>query len=301
LARVTRIGLVVGLLGALLAGCGGHDDDVPQPAVPTPLSERELTWVRGYSTWAITFWDEGFRPRPGAGVRRVCLEPLDEAGAAPTSRLRAAEREARRACRHLAAGSVNDAEAAAEAADESMYPLLLENQKLKVRSGVATTASHIDLDLGFAAGGLSGEPVEVRCWNGADWKRFIGERNAWESGEDDYDDIDGTADLQGGRMHLRLEHCNILVSLRREEVAERSAEGLVDAGVALLTYAHEIGHFAAPEASEAEVECAAYRYARRLDRELELTPTEVELLLDAYRAEVAPTLPNSYRDPNCRA
>lgn len=296
---MSRIGVSIGVVCAVLAGCGGQFEPEARAPLPPPLSEHELTWIRAYSGWAITFWDDGFQPRPGAGIRRACLEPLEEAGPAPTERLRSAEEASRRVCGHLASGGIADARRAAEAADESLLPLLLENQRLEVRSGVATTGSHIDLELGLIASILSDEKVEARCWSSAHWERFIGENNVWSGGEDYHLAIDGIADVDTGRLHLRLEHCNLLVSLRRENVLHRSREGLISASIALMTYAHEIGHFAAPDATEAAVECAAYGRARRLGPELEAERAEIELLLDVYRDEVAATLPNRYRDPAC--
>jgi len=298
---VSWLGASVGVVCLLLSGCGEQRDVDARASVPAPLNERELTWVRAYSAWAVTFWDEGFRPRPGAGVERVCLEQLDDAGRAPTKRLRLAEADARRVCSDLVQGSAVEAQEAAEAADDSLLPLLLEEQPLAVRSGAVTTASHIDLDLGLVAGKLSGEGVEVRCWSGPDWQRFIGESNVWNGEEDDHAEIEGRADVDSGRMHLLLEHCNLIVSLRREAVESRSREGLIDAGSALMTFAHEIGHFAEPDASEAEVECASYALAARLGPELTVERAEIGLLLEAYRDSVAPTLPNEYRDPSCAA
>jgi hypothetical protein len=286
--------LAVLVLCLLLASCGGGERTQAGDEPPR-LSERELTWIRAYSRWAATFWDDGFTGG------RLCRDQLAEAGTPPTRRLRPALAGARSVCDHVAGGATDDAERAAEAADDVLWPLLLEGRSLPVRSGVATSESHIDLELGLIASTLSEERVEVSCWSKADWERFVGESNAWTDGDDDFLELLGRVDVDGGRMHLRLVDCNLLVSFRREQSANRSREGLIAAGDAIMTFSHEIGHFADPDASEAEVECSAYRYVVGVGAELQLEPDEVEALVDAYRDEVAPTMPNEYRATTCAA
>lgn len=286
--------LAVLVLGVLLSSCGGGGRTQASDAPPR-LSERELTWIRAYSRWAATFWDDGF------GGGGACLDQLAEAGTPPTRRLRPAAASARRVYGHVARGAADDAERAADEADDVLWPLLLEGRPLPVRSGVATSESHVDLELGLIASTVSEQEVLVRCWSARDWQRFVGEANAWTDSDDDFFELEGRADVEDGRIHLRLRDCNLLVSLRREDVGRRSREGLMGAGSALMTFAHEIRHFVDPDADEAAVECAAYELAPGVGDELQASAGEVELLVDAYRDAIAPTLPNEYRDPTCAA
>ena len=95
-------------------------------------------------------------------------------------------------------------------------------------------------------------------------------------------------------MQLLLADCNLLARLRHEDVTERRGEDLIDAAASVSIFAHEIGHFAEPDAGEATVECTVTETLPKLADGVQLDAAEVERLIDAYTAHARPDLPDEY-------
>ena len=181
--------------------------------------------------------------------------------------------------------------------DDMLRPFLLESQDLPLASRV-TNRSRADTRLSALASHMADTPVEVRCWSDADFKRVIGEKNAWTDDDEDADDLYGWLDEDNSRIHMLLSQCNTLVSIRNKDVQSWSEESQIDAADSLDTLAHEIQHFVLPDAGEADVECAAFKKIGTIAQRLGANSAETALLARLYRSEVYPNAPDEYRKPS---
>lgn len=276
-----------------LAACGGNE---PAPeAAAGALSPAELGWVREYSRWTIDVWEEELGHEPGARLVRECRDRLAEVGEPPTGRLRRAADRAEAACPLLRRrGSTRRALDVIEDADALILPLLLESRSLPFRAGVGDR-SRADVNLSDLASQEAETPLEVRCWSRPEWRRVVRERNAWTDSSDDSGDLLGFGDEDAARIHLPLEQCNVLARLDRADVLEWTRERRLAAADAVATLSHEIQHFVLPDAEEAEVECAALDTAGPLAAELGASAAEEDELVELYRTELYPELPDEYR------
>ena len=289
--------IAVAVVALVAAGCTGGEADTESALAP--LTDTELGWVRGYSAWTYEVLDDEFGTDAHAGVVRACARRLDEVGAAPTDRLRAAAEAAAAICPLLGRdGARRRAYAAVYAADDLVLPLFLDEQELELRDG-ATTKSRADGRLSAVASADLDEPVEVRCWSPQDWLRVGGEDNAWTDDDTRIEELAGWADPVTDRIHLRLNACNALARLSDRDVESWSDVQRSQAADALGTLSHEIHHFVLPDAEEAKVECEGIRAMASLGVQLDLDEEAAKALEDTYREEVYPDLPTEYNVGGC--
>ena len=297
--RSLRVPLLLTALLALAAGCGGSEEEAAPPARGAPLSPAELGWVREYSSWTIAVWDEELGPEPGPALVRECRARLAEVGDPPTERLEPAAARAADVCPLLGRrGSVRRALDVVEASDELVRPLFLDAQALRLRAGI-TSGSRADVDLSAVAAERAETAVEVRCWTPPDWRRVVREDNAWADTSDDPAELYGWQDDDTARIHMRLDQCNELARLRREDVHERSHDRQVEAADSLGTLAHEIQHFLLPDGDEDDVECAALHTLASVASDLGAARGEADTLARVYREDVYPELPDEYTGGSC--
>jgi hypothetical protein len=289
-----RRGLLLIVLAALAsAGCGGSES----ARSGSPLSADELTWVRAYSVWSIEVYDEELGPAPGAALVRECERRVGAIGDPPTTRLQPAADRIAAVCPLLgAAGSYRRALDVVDAADDLIRPFLLDSNELPLVSRV-TSHSRADTRLSGLASEMAGTPVEVRCWSPSDWRRYVGEENAWTDDDDVPDEIYGQQDDNDSRIHMRLLQCNRLLYLDDAEVLSWSEDAQTETADSVATLAHEIQHFVQPDAEEADVECGAARTLTRIAHRLGADSEEARGLLEIYRNEIYPDLPDEYVKP----
>ena len=292
---MTRLALLAVVAALVLTGCSG-DSSTPTRG---PLTTAELTWIRAESVGAIAIYDEERAPPPGAALVRDCERRLAEVGEPPTDRVSPALDLAKRACPLLAArGSLHRAESALQAADDVVRPLLRSEQDIAL-TDARTRTSRADLTLSAQASEPVEEPVEVRCWSPADWRRVVGERNAWNDDSDAPDELYGWADTSDGKIHLPVGECNLLRRLVRDDLLNWPRDAQVDAADSVATFAHEIQHLVAPDVDEAGTECGARRTLVRTARRLGATAAEAARFAALYRSDVYPNLDSEYRSDRC--
>jgi hypothetical protein len=280
----------------LLSGCSGEASTTPTRG---PLTTAELTWIRAESVWAIAIYDEELGPPPGAALVRECKRRLAEVGDPPTNRVSPALDRAKAACPLLATrGSLHRAESALRAADEVVLPLLRSEQDI-VLTDERTRTSRADLTLSAQASQPVDEPVEVRCWSSADWRRIVGERNAWEDDSETPDELYGWADTTDNKIQMPVGECNLLRRLIRDDLLSWPRDAQVDAADSVVTFAHEIQHLVAPDADEAETECGARHTLVRTARRLGATAAEAARFAALYRSDLYPNLDSEYRSDRC--
>jgi hypothetical protein len=297
--RTRFLPLLPACLLAFAVGCGGADEDAAPPSRAEPLTAAELGWVREYSSWTIDVYDEELGPEPGPALVRECRTRLEEVGAPPSERLEPAAARAAAVCPLLGRpGSVRRALDAVDDADDLVLPLFLDSRKLVLSSGV-TSGSRADVDLSAVASERAETAAEVRCWAPADWRRVVREDNAWSDVSDDPNELYGWQDDDTSRIHMRLDQCNELARLRREDLLERSHDRQVDAADSVGTLAHEIQHFLVPDGDEDDVECAALDTQASVALDLGATQDEADVLAGIYRDEIYPELPDEYVGGGC--
>jgi len=294
---LTRLALLAVVAAFLLSGCS----DESSTSARGPLTTAELTWIRAESVWAIAIYDEDLGQPPGAALVRECKRRLAEVGEAPTDRVSPALDRAEGACPLLSArGSLHRAESALRAADDVVRPLLRSEQDI-VLSDERTRTSRADLTLSAQASKPVDEPVEVRCWSPADWRRIVGERNAWNDDSDAPDELYGWADTAEDKIHLPVGACNLLRRLVGADLLTWPRDAQVDAAESVVTVAHEIQHLVAPGVDEAGTECGARRTLVRTARRLGATAAEAARFAALYRSDIYPDLDSAYRSDRCAA
>ena len=287
-----RPGLLAVVAAFVLSGCSGESSPVRTSG---PLTTPELGWIRAESAWAIAIYDEELGPAPGAALVRECKQRLAEVGEPPTDRIRPALARAKATCPLLAApGSRHRAEDVLEATDDILSPLLRSEQDVDL-TDERTTTSRADLAMSAQASKSVDDPVEVRCWSAADWRRVVGERNAWTDSSDDPEDLYGWADTSDGTIQMRIGDCNLLRRLGDEDLLAWPRDEQVDTADSVATFAHEIQHFVQPDAEEVEAECGARRTLVGTPRRLGATSAEAARLAALYRSDVYPDLDSEYR------
>jgi hypothetical protein len=188
---------------------------------------------------------------------------------------------------------VRRADDVVEAADDLVSPYFLDERDLPLASG-PTSASRADLRLSAVASQATDTHQEVRCWSMKDWRRLVDEENAWTVESDDPEDLYGWQDGDTDRIHMRLDQCNALHRLGRENVLIWTRADQVKAADSVATLAHEIQHLLLPDAEEDEVECAAAEQLERFGRRLGATAGETERLAGLYATDVRKELPDDY-------
>jgi hypothetical protein len=273
---------------------GESSTSKPEPSTHGPLSVTELGWVRAYSDWTIDVYDDELGHPPGRKLVAECRDRLYEIGPPPTTRLRPAWARAAAVCPLLSrAGSARRAKDIVDDADDLVVPLFLDNKELRL-SGAPTTRSRADLRLSALASTTAELSQEVRCWTRDDWRRVVREDNAWSVGSRDPDDLYGWQDGDTDRIHMRLDQCNFLHRLGREDVLTWSRADQVEAADSLATFVHEVQHVLLPDADEDEVECAAAEELDAFARRLGATARETARLVELYVSDGRDDLPVEY-------
>jgi hypothetical protein len=167
-------------------------------------------------------------------------------------------------------------------------------RELSVAEG-ATIETRIEPRFSEVAASLVDAPVEVRCWSPVDWARLIKEMEAFTGGRIGPDNI-GFTGFGDQRVNLAPEACGGLVALAYEQ--EPSLGRLeIAAGVAALM--HEAQH-ASGVMSEPLAECFGMQAIGPAARKLGADESDAAALASTYWEELYPTLPRSYRTPECR-
>jgi hypothetical protein len=287
------LAVVAVALAASASGCT-DESSAPDAAAGGPLTVTELGWVREYSDWTIDVYDDELGPRPGNELVQACRDRLAEVGPPPTSRLEPAWERAAAVCPLLSeAGSLRRAKDVVDDADELVLPLFLDHGELRLVAA-PTDESRADLKLSAVASAAVDFSQEVRCWSDADWRQVVREDNAWTVDDEDADELYGWQDSDTDRIHMRLDQCNLLQRLGREDALDWKRDDQVEAADSLATFAHEIEHVLSPDAEEAEVECAAARALGRFARRLGATADEASQLERLYATEVRDDLEDEY-------
>lgn len=290
--------VLVATLGAASVGCRDGADSTPSTDTE-PLTSAELGWIRAYSVWTFEIYDDELGPSTGARLVRACRHRLDELGPTPSKRLQGAADLAGSVCPLLAhRGMRRRALDAIESVDSLLLPLLRDEQPLQLRTGV-TDRSRADTVLSAFATNVVDRPVEVRCWSAEDWRRVVGEDNAWNDASKDFEELYGWADDGADRIHMRLGQCNKISRLEGEDVRARSRRDRIEAADSLGTLAHEIQHFLLPDADEAKIECASLLSLPDVGQRLGLDRASAIALAELYRTEIYPDLPSEYRAGGC--
>ena len=290
-----RTGAIVVALALVVAasGCTG-ESSTPDAASGEPLSATELGWVREYSDWTIDVYDEEFDSPPGPELVEECRERLDEVGQPPTDRLEPAWERSAAVCPLLSqAGSVRRAKDVVEDADDLVLPFFIDSRELPLRAE-RTAESRADVRLAGIASKEAEIAQEVRCWSEADWRRVVREDNAWEVESDDPDELYGWQDDDTDRIHMRVDQCNLLHRLAREDMLRWKRDDRIEAADSLATFVHEIQHVLLPDADEDEVECSAAEQLGRFARRLGATGDEARQLAELYVTDVRDDLSDEY-------
>lgn len=292
--RLVVLALVVfALLAAAIRDVAADGTTAPS-ARSSPLTGAELRWIRGYARWSIQVDDAGLGPAGREELRDCAAVLRTSAGPAPTQRIRAAKSHVDEACSAvLDGGSRGAVDEHLARADDELARLLFASSPLRVLDE-ASSDSRRSGTLAAIATSRAREEIVVQCWSERDWRRVIREEAAWTDSEDEPGLIDGLAEIGSGRIELLLEDCNLLGRLRDEHVALRNREGLIAAADALSTFSHEIEHFRDPDASEADVECAAVDGMADVGRALGVDGREADLLHAVYLENVRPQLGDEY-------
>jgi hypothetical protein len=161
-----------------------------------------------------------------------------------------------------------------------------------------TSTSRADLTLSAEASAPVDDPVEVRCWSAADW-RIVREKNAWNDESEVASDLFGWADTSDSSIQMRLDQCNLLRRLARDDLLAWPRADQVDASDSLDTLAHETQHIVLPDADEAEAECAAGAGLARTALHLGATKAETARLVALYHSEIYPDLDDEYQREDC--
>lgn len=161
-----------------------------------------------------------------------------------------------------------------------------------------STVSRIEARLSTAAARIAGKPVEVRCWNAADWVRLDEEWRAWAA----YSTLRalGYASVKTGRVHLAPRACAALVPfLYRKHRPKNGTAAKKELARALVTLGHEAQHVAGVK-DERTAECYGQQRVRPLARLLGATKDYAAgLAVHAWRYTYT-GLPTSYKSPECR-
>ena len=290
----TTVAAVALALVVAASGCTG-ESSTPDAASGEPLSVTELGWVREYSDWTIDVYDEEFDSPPGQELVEECRERLEEVGPPPTGRLEPAWERSAAVCPLLSqAGSLRRAKDVVEDADSLVLPFFIDSRELPL-GAERTAESRADLRLAGLASKEAEIAQEVRCWSDADWRRVVREDNAWEVESDDPDELYGWQDGDTDRIHMRLDQCNLLHRIGREDVLAWNRDDQVEAADSVATFVHEIQHVVMPDADEDEVECAAAEELSRFARRLGATGVEAARLTRLYVTDVREELDDEYR------
>jgi hypothetical protein len=297
---VRALVLVFAVLALAGAGCRDEAAEADPAASSTePLSSSELGWVRAYSAWTIEISEDADGSESGAAAAASCRRDLETVGEPPTERLEPAARNLPEVCSSLAhQGWRRHALDLIQDADDAVYALFLDDQPLELGTG-ERTASYADVELSRRATQWLERPVEVRCWTDDDWRRYFAEEDAWNDDTTDFDDYVGWSDDDLDRIHLVLAYCNTITRVMSDDVSTWSRDVQVDAIDAVETLAHEIQHFALPDADEAKVECSAIRMLPRFAQRFGMDPATARALTDLYRTEVYPDLDEEYTKGGC--
>jgi hypothetical protein len=294
---VLRSLVVFALAVASLTGCSDERSTPSEARDTSTLNTAELGWIRAYSRWTFDFYDD--EPAVGPDAVAVCRRKVEQIGPAPTKRLEEAASRLPPVCPLVQqVGSVRHAKDELEDIDSLVLSYMRDEQPLQIRSGI-TDRSRADIVLSGIASDLIGEPVEVRCWDEEDWLRVVREDNVWNDDSADPDDLMGWTDEYSDRIQLMLDACNTMSAARTRDVTSLNRYDRIEAVNAIETLLHEIGHFLEPDASEAEVECAAIHSLPEFLGRFGVTGASARELTELYRTEIYPTLGEEYTKGGC--
>ena len=163
-----------------------------------------------------------------------------------------------------------------------------------------SSVSRIEPRFSGAASTLAGKPVEVRCWNQADWSGLDDEWRA-STGTGLLAMKGYTRKSQPGTMHLSPLVCARLVAFTYSKArpTKRNVRAQEDLAVALGVLAHEAQH-SAGILDEATAECYGLQRVRPLARTLGASRDYAAFMARVAWKQLYPLLPANYRSPECR-
>jgi hypothetical protein len=303
----------------VLAGCAAQRE--PRGA----LDARELDWMRSFVHWQTRFDDRASRVqasiegggRPGLGPVAECARSFRASvGAAPTARLRRAERLMLDSCARYARGvraesrfyagafgegmraqtQLSKAAEGAILAYDALDGLLWESHRLP-RVARPSFRSRVQTRYGAVADALTSRAPDVRCWDDADWKRVLRESAAIEDVASV--DVDGFAEFDTRRISLSPDVCDALDDLTYRGDRPTHGDALQRLAYAVLVLAHESEHVAGVD-SESLATCNGMQHVAGVARLLGATASYGRRLAATYWRELYRQEPDEYRSPQCR-
>ena len=318
---------MVWLLVLLLGACGGDG------AERQPSFAENLVWLERFGAWLEVerkltepadsayeafLADTGRKGELQSALERLegCVERLDERVGKPAARRFLPGFDlVRRACEEfdLSVAArirsfdqvelLSEADAHLNRGSEllaqgfgAIQRNLLANRPLP-RSEKLVNGSRIDVALSRIASRLSDEPVEIRCWSPAEWKRVSAE---W-AGYLGMPDLSGFAAPESSRASLHPEVCRLLTKFRSDGTVPEALGERSDLADAIGVLAHEAEHLTTEGRDEQAVECFAMQRVDLFARALGADEAEVDVLALDYWRNVYPELPSEYRSfERCR-
>jgi hypothetical protein len=285
---------------------------------------RELRWAGAWRAWrkriehasdrlAVIF--DGRTPDPVAPRRFVelfgsCSQDVTAFGPIPSTRLREVVQATADACERYEIAAAKLAESGREgplppevylglqqieqadrALDRSIVGLSREIVPLPLLDRPARQ-SRIQIRYSYVASRLEAEQVTVRCYDGEDWRREVGQRGR-RPGR-----IAGFVESHSVSGNLAPAICRRLDDLTYRRRRPRDLEGRVFLAAAVATLAHEAQH-AVGIGKESRAECRGMQRIRAVARALGASPDYASGLAEAYWQYAYPVLPPPYRHPEC--
>jgi hypothetical protein len=251
--------------------------------------ERELEWVRAYVAWRDEVDRAALLP---ASRSRDCAARLPEP---PSARTREAAVIAERACGALArtlpfqTPPPDTLEEWVASHDEIVSQLLAGLLERTPPESAPRLVQAIEP--------IAGARAEVYCWDGDEWTQLAGEWEYLLAREEFW--VAGYADPPRSRIHLDPTVCAPLQRFFGTSYAPFGNTASFELAEALVTLAHEAEHLRRPEASEAEVECAALQRVRGLVTAEGRSPAYADEMAGLAWDAGYPLQHEDYRDERC--
>jgi hypothetical protein len=251
--------------------------------------ERELRWVRAYTAWRDGVDSSLTTPTGGF---RACAATLPNP---PSARTDKAAAIAERACRALARTPTYqspppDVLEKWVASHDEVVSALLAGLLERSPPEAAPRLVH-------AVEPIAGAGVNVLCWDGDEWTQLAGEWEYLFEREEFW--VAGYADPERSRIHLDPTVCAPLRRFFGASYAPFGNTASFELAEALVTLAHEAEHLRRPEASEADVECAALQRVRGLVTAAGRSPAYAEEMAGLAWDAGYPLQYEDYRTTEC--
>jgi hypothetical protein len=253
--------------------------------------EREHEWIEGYAAWRGAVEEEII----GGTQRESCATSLDRAaGSPPTQRTRAARRAAVDACVEFRnTVEVDELTIALEYWTDRHGRIEHDLWDGLAASAATATAPMLAAPVSAIAG--PSRP-DVLCWADEDWQRLAKEFQLLH--RDEFR-LAGYADPARSQIHLGSFVCEPLRRFFGGSYAPFGNTASFELAEALVVLAHEAEHLRQPDASEAEVECAALQRVRGLVTDAGRSPAYAEEMAGLAFEAGYPLQAEDYRTTKC--